>query len=381
MFEIFLYLLEGLMIGYYNYKFNNKKINYYTIIFITIIFTLTNLITKYYFIYNYLTIIITISLLYLINNTKNLFISTYIGIIIGTFDTIAIPSLIFKTNTTGVWYTNNYLYYLILIISKTIIFVIFYLTDKKELIKTLDIHNKYLNILTSLLLINCIITIYIANSIYMNNISYNYVYLLLIIFIVTIISVFLLISRINKDNLKAKQQELELMHYKSIEEKYLIIDKQNKRNEEIKHDLEYFLALVNKKQDQDKIANTLINTINKIEQNNIKIYSRNILLNNLLEEMKNIANTYNQKAFYNLNINDIDLSLSDYQNIINLYTKLCKNNQSNKIDININQKNNLIILEFIIKPITKKDYDINSIYIIKERINDFEVIKYILKID
>lgn len=72
MFEIFLYLLEGLMIGYYNYKFNNKKINYYTIIFITIIFTLTNLITKYYFIYNYLTIIITISLLYLINNTKNL---------------------------------------------------------------------------------------------------------------------------------------------------------------------------------------------------------------------------------------------------------------------------------------------------------------------
>ena len=61
MFEIFLYLLEGLMIGYYNYKFNNRKINYYTIIFITIIFTLINLITKYYFIYNYLTIIVTIS--------------------------------------------------------------------------------------------------------------------------------------------------------------------------------------------------------------------------------------------------------------------------------------------------------------------------------
>lgn len=143
---------------------------------------------------------------------------------------MSIPSLIFKTSSTGVWYSHNYLYYLILIISKTIIFVIFYLTDKKEIIKTLDIHNKYLNILTSLLPINCIITIYITNSIYMNNLSYNYVYLLLIIFIVTIISVFLLVFRINKDNLKAKQQKLELMHYKTIEEKNLIIDKQNKRN-------------------------------------------------------------------------------------------------------------------------------------------------------
>lgn len=381
MFDIFLYLLEGLMIGYYNYRFTNQKINYYIIIFISIIFTLINTITKYYFIYNYLTIIITISLLYLINNTKNLFISTYIGIIIGMFDTMSIPSLIFKASNAGVWYSHNYLYYLILIISKAIIFIIFYLTDKKEIIKTLDIQNKYLTILTSLLLTNCIITNYIANSIYMNNISYNYVYLLLIIFIVTVINVLAIAFRINKDNLKAKQQELELMHYKAIEEKYLIIDKQNKRNEEIKHDLEYFLALVNKKQNQDEIANTLMNTINKIEQNNIKIYSKNIVLNSLLEEMKNIAGTYRQKTFYNLNINYIDLSLSDYQIIINLYTKLCKNNQSNKIDITINQKNNLIILEFIIKPISKIDYDINNTYIITERINDFEIIKYILKTD
>mgnify|MGYP007129695146 CR=1 FL=1 len=53
----------------------------------------------------------------------------------------------------------------------------------------------------------------------MNSISYGYVYLLAIIFMVTIISVFIIILSINKDNMRIKKQEIELIQLKSIEEK------------------------------------------------------------------------------------------------------------------------------------------------------------------
>ena len=80
---------------------------------------------------------------------------------------------------------------------------------------------------------------------------------------------------LNKDNMKIKKQEIELIQLKSIEEKYIAIQSQNKRNEEIKHDLEYFMSLVNKKSDCDELTKTLKNTINKIDQNHIKVYSKN----------------------------------------------------------------------------------------------------------
>lgn len=64
---------------------------------------------------------------------------------------------------------------------------------------------------------------------------------------VTIISVFIIILSVNKDNMRIKKQEIELIQLKSIEEKYIAVQSQNKRNEEIKHDLEYFMSLVNKK--------------------------------------------------------------------------------------------------------------------------------------
>lgn len=389
MLKIFLYLIEGFIIGYFDFKFIKKDFNYYLISLFSIIFTLSHVIAEEYLVYDYLSVVITITILYLMNGldnkigkTKNLFISTFIGIVICMFDSMSILKIFFvlKTGNEGVWYSQDIVYYSILVVTRLMIFITLYLLDKKQIFKQLIISNKYLTLLTSISLVNCLITSFIANGIYMNSISYGYVYLLAIIFMVTIISVFVIILSINKDNMRIKKQEIELIQLKSIEEKYIAVQSQNKRNEEIKHDLEYFMSLVNKKSDCDELTKTLKNTINKIDQNHIKVYSKNKIFNGLLEEIKDTANKYNQQVLYNLNVGLIEFSLQDYESVLTLFQEICQNNEIEKIDINVNVKNGFMIIEFIFKPKKEMEYEVDNRYILKEKIADYESIKYVLKL-
>ncbi len=389
MLKIFLYLIEGFIIGYFDFKFIKKDFNYYLISLFSIIFTLSHVIAEEYLVYDYLSIVITIAILYLMNGldnkidkTKNLFISTFIGIVICMFDSMSILKIIFvlKTGNEGVWYSQDIVYYIILVATRLMIFITLYLLDKKQIFKQLIISNKYLTLLTSISLVNCLITSFIANGIYMNSISYGYVYLLAIIFMVTIISVFIIILSINKDNMRIKKQEIELIQLKSIEEKYIAVQSQNKRNEEIKHDLEYFMSLVNKKSDCDELTKTLKNTINKIDQNHIKVYSKNKIFYGLLEKIKDTANKYNQQVLYNLNVGLIEFPLQDYESVLTLFQEICQNNETKKIDINVNVKNGFMIIEFIFKPKKEMEYEVNNRYILKEKIADYESIKYVLKL-
>lgn len=388
MLKIFLYLIEGFIIGYFDFKFIKKDFNYYLISFFSIIFTLSHVIAEQYLVYDYLSVI-TITILYSMNGldnkiskTMNLFISTFIGIVICMFDSMSILKIIFvlKTGSEGVWYSQDIVYYIILVVTRLMIFITLYLLDKKQIFKQLIISNKYLTLLTSISLVNCLITSFIANGIYMNSISYGYVYLLAIIFMVTIISVFIIILSINKDNMRIKKQEIELIQLKSIEEKYIAVQSQNKRNEEIKHDLEYFMSLVNKKSDCDELTKTLKNTINKIDQNHIKVYSKNKIFNGLLEKIKDTANKYNQQVLYNLNVGLIEFSLQDYESVLTLFQEICQNNETEKIDINVNVKNGFMIIEFIFKPKKEMEYEVENRYILKEKIADYESIKYVLKL-
>ena len=389
MLKIFLYLIEGFIIGYFDFKFIKKDFNYYLISFFSIVFTLSHVIAEQYLVYDYLSVVITITILYLMNGldnkigkTKNLFISTFIGIVICMFDSMSILKIIFvlKTGNEGVWYSQDIVYYIILVATRLMIFITLYLLDKKQIFKQLIISNKYLTLLTSISLVNCLITSFIANGIYMNSISYGYVYLLAIIFMVTIISVFIIILSINKDNMRIKKQEIELIQLKSIEEKYIAVQSQNKRNEEIKHDLEYFMSIVNKKSDSDELTKTLKNTINKIDQNHIKVYSKNKIFNGLLEKIKDTANKYNQQVLYNLNVGLIEFSLQDYESVLTLFQEICQNNETKKIDINVNVKNGFMIIEFIFKPKKEMEYGADNRYILKEKIADYESIKYVLKL-
>ena len=387
MLKIFLYFIEGFIIGYFDFKFIKKDFNYYLISLFSIIFTLSHVIAEEYLVYDYLSIVITIAILYLMNGLdnkidkiKNLFISTFIGIVICMFDSMSILKIIFvlKTGNEGVWYSQDIVYYIILVATRLMIFITLYLLDKKQIFKQLIISNKYLTLLTSISLVNCLITSFIANGIYMNSISYGYV--LAIIFMVTIISVFIIILSINKDNMRIKKQEIELIQLKSIEEKYIAVQSQNKRNEAIKHDLEYFMSLVNKKSDCDELTKTLKNTINKIDQNHIKVYSKNKIFNGLLEKIKDTANKYNQQVLYNLNVGLIEFSLQDYESVLTLFQEICQNNETKKIDINVNVKNGFMIIEFIFKPKKEMEYEVNNRYILKEKIADYESIKYVLKL-
>ena len=142
MLKIFLYLIEGFIIGYFDFKFIKKDFNYYLISLFSIIFTLSHVIAEEYLVYDYLSIVITIAILYLMNGldnkidkTKNLFISTFIGIVICMFDSMSILKIIFvlKTGNEGVWYSQDIVYYIILVATRLMIFITLYLLDKKQI--------------------------------------------------------------------------------------------------------------------------------------------------------------------------------------------------------------------------------------------------------
>ena len=71
MLKIFLYLIEGFIIGYFDFKFIKKDFNYYLISLFSIIFTLSHVIAEEYLVYDYLSIVITIAILYLMNGLDN----------------------------------------------------------------------------------------------------------------------------------------------------------------------------------------------------------------------------------------------------------------------------------------------------------------------
>ena len=132
MLKIFLYFIEGFIIGYFDFKFIKKDFNYYLISLFSIIFTLSHVIAEEYLVYDYLSIVITIAILYLMNGLdnkidkiKNLFISTFIGIVICMFDSMSILKIIFvlKTGNEGVWYSQDIVYYIILVATRLMIFI------------------------------------------------------------------------------------------------------------------------------------------------------------------------------------------------------------------------------------------------------------------
>ena len=71
MLKIFLYFIEGFIIGYFDFKFIKKDFNYYLISLFSIIFTLSHVIAEEYLVYDYLSIVITIVMLYLMNGLDN----------------------------------------------------------------------------------------------------------------------------------------------------------------------------------------------------------------------------------------------------------------------------------------------------------------------
>ena len=98
------------------------------------------------------------------------------------------------------------------------------------------------------------------------------------------------------------------------------------------------------------------------------------------KKIKDTANKYHQQVLYNLNVGLIEFSLQDYESVLTLFQEICQNNETEKIDINVNVKNGFMIIEFIFKPKKEMEYEVENRYILKEKIADYESIKYVLKL-
>lgn len=310
-----------------------------------------------------------------------IFISIFIEMIILTMQSLSLVQtfFIFKYTNEGIVVHHDFQYYVITVMSKIILFGVLYFIGKKVTIFKLDLNKKYCMIISLMIALSIFMTSYICDMISFQSGQSITVYLLLMSYNILVILIVWLVAEIYKDTEKNKQKEIELVELKSIEEKYRTIQFQNKRNEEIRHDLEYFLSMIVKKEQTEKIKELLENTIQKIDDQNITIYSQNKIMNSLLTEMKNIAEIFHQKVMYNVNIDATDMTLTQYKDILIFFEKLCKNNQAEYMDINIQTIKGYMILEFIISPQEKLILQDNE-NIVQEKIEQYESIKYFIKL-
>lgn len=163
----------------------------------------------------------------------------------------------------------------------------------------------------------------------------------------------------------------------SVNEQYRIIQYQNERNNEIKHDLQYFLSMIKRKSNQQKMTELLERTIEKINNQNINLYSTNKMLNSLLVEMKDTAKDYNQNLLIDINTSDVNITLNEYQEILKLFKILCQNNDKDNIKLSIRHNQKYTTIEFIIH--SKDIINFENSHILIEKIQDYQSIIYILK--
>ncbi len=75
----------------------------------------------------------------------------------------------------------------------------------------------------------------------------------------------------------------------------------------------------------------------------------------------------------------MSFSLQDYESVLTLFQEICQNNETEKIDINVNVKNGFMIIEFILNQKGNGIRGRKQVYI-KRKIADYESIKYVLKL-
>lgn len=369
-FDFTMYFIEGLIICYFALKYFKIKKHWIIYCIFALIYSFTAKITSLSNIINLpfsiLAIIYTYALLSSsdkkYDNYQKMFIAIFIQLIVSICNNASIFRAIFilkpVVNHTpdysqySIVISNDILYYLFYIIARILIFFILKKILSKNFTNSTLISSKYWTGFSILSIIIMVINSYTLENIYFGTFNQNYIYLIMISYLATILIIF-----------------------------YLFITLQNESQKHLKKDLE--IIQLKNHQNADRLEPVLLNTINNLNEQEITIYCQNQIINSLLCRIKEIAKENNKNIFFNINIDDIELSLDTYNQIIEFTKDLCNNDLQDEISVNVKRINNYCTFEFIFitnQLLDFKSSDNEKIIISHEKNINHDIIKFLIKL-
>lgn len=400
-FDSTMYFIEGLIICYFALKYFKIKKHWIIYSIFAFIYSFTAKITSLSNIINLPFSILAIIYTYVLlsssdkkyDNYQKMFIAIFIQLIVSICNNASIFRAIFilkpVVNHTpdysqySIIISNDISYYLFYIIARILIFFILKKILSKNFTDSTLISSKYWTGFSILSIIIMVINSYTLENIYFGTFNQNYIYLIMISYLATILIIFYLFITLQNESQKHLKKDLEIIQLKNIQDQYINLKNQKERNDKIKHDLEYFLKLVKNHQNADRLEPVLLNTINNLNEQEITIYCQNQIINSLLCRIKEIAKENNKNIFFNINIDDIELSLDTYNQIIEFTKDLCNNDLQDEISVNVKRINNYCTFEFIFitnQLLDFKSSDNEKIIISHEKNINHDIIKFLIKL-
>lgn len=390
MFEITLYVIEAIIVYTTIFKYFKIKKHWIVYALLTLEYTAVAYITDQFYIFNLPFIAITIVFNSIVltsmerkhNTYEKICIVTIVQLLAGACGSLSVLRTMFvlHVQVDTIVISPDMFYYLTSIISKVLLYFILRKLLSNHLFYNSEINVKYWKGFSILSITILLLSSYIGELIYTNSIHYTDVYLIMISYLIIIFIIFYLFITLKKQSEIEAKKDIEFMQLKLIQEQYIALENQKQRNEEIKHDLEYFLEMIKKRKKSEEIEVVLLNTIKSIEEQDIQIFSENKIVNSLLIKIKEIGSKYNKKIMFDIQINEIELSLSLYNQLISFTEFMCPNSQSDEIILNVSQVNHYCVFEYIYEPLQDMEFEDTSEENIMthEKINNRDVIRFII---
>lgn len=388
--EFIFYFLEALIIFFTTFKYFKIKKPWPVYVALSTLYAITGYISGYYFVYNlFFTVLATIFTIFILDGFdkqysiyEKIFISILVQLVVSVCSSLSLfkALFIFEVQGDAILFRNDIYYYGFSIISRILIFIILKKLLSNHLLDTSKTSIKYWNGLSILSFTILILSFYMSELVFTNSVHYSHVYFIMICYILLLLIIFYLFMTLKKESEKKMKSDIEMMQLKLIQEQYIALENQKQRNEKIKHDLEYFLEMINTRKKKEDIETVLLNTIKNIEEQDIMIFSKNKILNSLLIKIKEIGLQYHKKIMFDIQVNEVDISLTLYNQIINFTEYLCPNSLRDEIVVNINQVNEYCVFEYIYEPIQEITYnDLQEDAIVThEKISNKDVIRFII---
>lgn len=332
MIDVIINIIESFLMSYFCIRYFN--IEYHkirTISIMTVILTITVTISNHFVPYDvwlpFFDVATITCILYFLEKKHSIYEKIFISILILLLVQVAsnisifIVALILNIGIEESISYSTLSYILALVISKILLLIeVHYLSDIKTTVVT-EMDNKYWKILIIVAATVYMCAHYLGELVFTDTIDYFNLYLVLFGFGIISIAVYYLFVKIKNESEKEMLREIELSQLKQIETQYIELKSLKERNDKIKHDLKYFLDIINNQRsdvDVEELPRLLTETIESIDKNNYYVYSNDKVFNSMLNTMKIYAQGQNKQIFFSIAGRDIAVSVDIYELISTL---------------------------------------------------------------
>lgn len=332
MIDVIINIIESFLMSYFCIRYFN--IEYHkirTISIMTVILTITVTISNHFVPYDvwlpFFDVATITCILYFLEKKHSIYEKIFISILIllliqiACNITIFIVALLFQIEIQYAVSYNFESFIVSAIISRIILFILIWYVSKlkNSFITNMDNHVWKILIIISGVVLIC--ENYLSELVYTEEIQYFNLYLVMFGFGIMSIAIFYLFIKIKIDSEKQMLREIELSQLKQIETQYIELKSLKERNDKIKHDLKYFLDIINNQRrdvDVEELPRLLTETIENIDKNNYYVYSNDKVFNSMLNTMKIYAQGQNKQIFFSIAGRDIAVSVEIYELISTL---------------------------------------------------------------